>query len=92
MADASEAVFNSGKTIWPGFVRLKCYAHVFLVRTLFFFTFFYRNSLTQKFALTSRRLVMNKTIMIFFLNITNYPQMITNVLSITEYGKVCELN
>ena len=52
MADASEAVFNAAKTIWPGLVRLMCYAHVFLVRTLFFFTFLYHNSLTQKFALT----------------------------------------
>ena len=36
MADASEAVFNAAKTIWPGSVRLMCYAHVYLVRILFF--------------------------------------------------------
>ena len=36
LADASEAVFNAAKTIWPGLVRLMCYAHVFLVRILLF--------------------------------------------------------
>lgn len=31
MADASEAVFNAAKIIWPNIVRLMCYAHVFMV-------------------------------------------------------------
>jgi hypothetical protein len=33
MADASEAVFNAARTIWPDIVRLMCYAHVYMVRT-----------------------------------------------------------
>ena len=33
MADASEAVFNAAKAIWPAIVRLMCYAHVYMVRT-----------------------------------------------------------
>lgn len=31
MADASEAVFNGAKTIWPTAKRLMCYAHVYMV-------------------------------------------------------------
>lgn len=31
MADASEAVFNGAKTVWPNIIRLMCYAHVFRV-------------------------------------------------------------
>lgn len=31
MADASEAVFNAAKLIWPNVVRLMCYAHVYMV-------------------------------------------------------------
>ena len=34
MADAAEAVFNAAKTIWPDIVRLMCYAHVYMVRTI----------------------------------------------------------
>jgi hypothetical protein len=33
MADASEAVANAARTIWPEIVRLMCYAHVYMVRT-----------------------------------------------------------
>ena len=35
MADASEAVFNAAKTIWPNIIRLMCYAHVYMVSTYF---------------------------------------------------------
>jgi hypothetical protein len=31
MADASEAVFNGAKLIWPHLIRLMCYAHVYMV-------------------------------------------------------------
>ena len=34
MADASEAVFNAAVTIWPGIIRLMCYAHVYMVRAI----------------------------------------------------------
>ena len=36
MADASQAVFNAAVTIWPGIIRLMCYAHVYMVRTIRF--------------------------------------------------------
>jgi MULE transposase domain len=31
MADASEAVFNGAKLIWPHLIRFMCYAHVYMV-------------------------------------------------------------
>lgn len=33
MADASEAVAIAARTIWPGMIRLMCYAHVYMVHT-----------------------------------------------------------
>ena len=44
VADAAEAVYNAAKLIWPGIVRLMCFAHVHMVRTritLFFKIIFY---------------------------------------------------
>ena len=32
MADATEAVYNAALYVWPGIIRLMCYAHVYMVR------------------------------------------------------------
>ena len=31
LADAAEAVYNAAVLVWPGLVRLMCYAHVYMV-------------------------------------------------------------
>ena len=38
MADAAEAVYNAAVSVWPGIVRLMCYAHVYMVSNSYYYS------------------------------------------------------